>query len=71
MSRLLPSCVRLFLVAETEAALVSRLVARKTETPERMAVRVATAQQELRHLSEFDYGKSGRRLVHVWCECGC
>lgn len=55
VSRLLPGCVRLFLVAESEAALVSRLVARKTESPERMALRVATAQQELKQLPEFDY----------------
>ena len=32
-------------------------VARKTESPERMAVRVATAQQELKRLNDFDYGE--------------
>eukprot|EP00887_Chlorella_sp_A99_P001607 scaffold8.g1607.t1 len=33
----------------------ARAVARKTESPERMALRVATAQQELKQLPEFDY----------------
>ncbi|URE11468.1 guanylate kinase [Musa troglodytarum] len=47
--------VFIFLVAESEEALIKRLVARKTETAEMLLVRVATAREEVRHLKEFDY----------------
>jgi guanylate kinase len=55
MRRLLPGAVFVFLVAESEAALVSRLVSRKTEPPDKLLLRVATAREETRRLSEFDY----------------
>ncbi|WOL12575.1 guanylate kinase 2, chloroplastic/mitochondrial [Canna indica] len=49
------SAVFIFLVAESEEALVKRLVSRKTETAEMLLVRVATAREEVRHMKEFDY----------------
>ena len=55
MRRLLPGAVFVFLVAESEGALVSRLVARKTEPPDKLLLRVATAREETRRLGEFDY----------------
>ncbi|KAF8065540.1 V2 [Scenedesmus sp. PABB004] len=53
--RLLPGVVSVFIVAESEAALVRRLVSRKTEPLDTMRTRVATARQETRCISEFDY----------------
>lgn len=49
------SAVFIFLVAESEEALVKRLVSRKTETAEMLLVRVATAREEVKHMKEFDY----------------
>ncbi|CAH8356641.1 unnamed protein product [Eruca vesicaria subsp. sativa] len=49
------SGVFVFLVAESEAAMVERLVDRKTESQEELLVRVATAREEVRHLKSFDY----------------
>ncbi|KAJ4893005.1 hypothetical protein Rs2_19799 [Raphanus sativus] len=49
------SAVFVFLVAESEAAMVERLVDRKTESQEELLVRVATAREEVRHLKSFDY----------------
>ncbi|CAH9085796.1 unnamed protein product [Cuscuta epithymum] len=47
--------VFVFLVAESEEALVKRLIERKTETKETLLVRVATAREEVRHMRSFDY----------------
>jgi guanylate kinase len=52
---LLPGAVRVFLVAESEAALVRRLTARKTEPVDALATRVGTARREVREAGEFDY----------------
>lgn len=49
------SAVFIFLVAESEMALVNRLIDRKTETKETLMVRIATAREEVRHLRNFDY----------------
>ncbi|RWW17870.1 hypothetical protein BHE74_00001552 [Ensete ventricosum] len=49
------SAVFIFLVAESESALVKRLVARNTETPEMLLVRIATAKEEFKHMRKFDY----------------
>ncbi|GLT47505.1 hypothetical protein SLA2020_211980 [Shorea laevis] len=49
------SAVFVFLVAESELALVERLIERKTESKEELLVRVATAREEVRHLKNFDY----------------
>jgi guanylate kinase len=34
---------------------VQRLTARKTETPEGLKLRIATARKEMKRLNEFDY----------------
>ncbi|XP_075521703.1 guanylate kinase 3, chloroplastic-like [Primulina tabacum] len=47
--------VFVFLVAESEEALVKRLIDRRTESTEALLMRVASAREELRHLKEFDY----------------
>lgn len=47
--------------AESEASLVQRLVERKTESADKLALRVATARSEVARLDEFDYG--GWRLL--------
>jgi len=49
------SAVFIFLVAESELAMVERLIDRKTESQEELLVRVATAREEVRHLKNFDY----------------
>lgn len=47
--------VSIFLVAESERALVQRLVERKTEARDKLLLRVATAREELKRVCEFDY----------------
>lgn len=47
--------VFIFMVAESELALVERLVERKTESTEDLLVRVATAREEVKHMTDFDY----------------
>ncbi|KAJ9700199.1 hypothetical protein PVL29_005831 [Vitis rotundifolia] len=49
------SAVFIFLVAESELALVKRLIDRKTETKETLLVRIATAREEMNHMKNFDY----------------
>lgn len=49
------AAVFVFLVAESEEALVKRLIGRKTETRETLLVRIATAREEVRHMKNFDY----------------
>jgi guanylate kinase len=50
-----PNAVLIFVTAETEEALVQRLLARKTDTPEGLRLRTATARKELERIREFDY----------------
>lgn len=49
------SAVFIFLVAESELALVQRLIDRKTETKEELLVRITTAREEVKHMKNFDY----------------
>lgn len=49
------SALFVFLAAESEEALVNRLIGRKTETKETLLVRIAMARQEVKHASDFDY----------------
>lgn len=58
MRTLLPGIVSIFIAAETEAELVGRLLARKTEPMDKMTVRVATAREEMARVGEFEYGKT-------------
>jgi guanylate kinase len=45
----------IFLTTQDEEEMVRRLSARKTETPEGLKLRIATARQELKRINEFDY----------------
>jgi len=47
--------VFIFMVAESEMALVKRLVERKTESFDKLLIRIATAHKEVELMSEFDY----------------
>lgn len=49
------SAVFVFLVAESEAKMVERLVERRTESKEELLVRIATAREEVKHVRNFDY----------------
>jgi guanylate kinase len=53
--RLVPNSVSVFLTTRTEQGLVNRLLQRKQDTAEGMALRTATARQEMKRLEEFDY----------------
>jgi guanylate kinase len=50
-----PEAVLIFLTTQDEDELVRRLIARKTDKPEGIKLRIATARQELRRIDEFDY----------------
>ena len=53
--RLIPNAVTIFLTSESEDELVRRLQERKTEDAGKLAMRIATARQELKRVVEFDY----------------
>ena len=53
--KLIPQAVLIFLTAEDEADMVSRLRNRRSETPEGLQLRIATARLELKRAIEFDY----------------
>ena len=53
--RLIPEAVTIFLVAENEEELMRRLRERKTESPDRLKMRIATARKEMQQLQEFHY----------------
>ncbi len=52
---LCPDAVLIFLTTGNEEELVARLTARKTETPEGLKLRIATARKEMQRIVEFDY----------------
>jgi len=52
---LYPQCVLIFLVPDDYQKWFNRLVARKTETPDTLRLRVKTACDEMVRLHEFDY----------------
>lgn len=52
---LYPEALLIFLSTQTEAELTQRLEARKTETPENLKLRIATARQEFKKINLFDY----------------
>lgn len=45
----------IFLTTQNEAEMIDRLRLRMTETPEALKLRIATARQELKRVTEFDY----------------
>lgn len=53
--RLIPNALFVFLTTESEDELVDRLRERKSETPEGLNLRIATARLEHQRLREFDY----------------
>lgn len=53
--RLVPNAISVFLTTQSEEGLVDRLQQRKQDTTEGMALRTATARQEMKRLQEFDY----------------
>ncbi len=53
--KLAPEALLVFLTTVNEDELVNRLKERKTETPEGLNLRIATARQELKRIDEFDY----------------
>ncbi len=52
---LVPNSISVFLTTRTEEGLVERLQRRKQDTAEGMALRTATARQEMKRMIEFDY----------------
>lgn len=53
--KLAPEALLIFLTTENEEELVKRLKSRETETPEELALRIATARKELKRVEAFDY----------------
>ncbi len=53
--KLSPEAVLIFVTVSDEEEMIRRLMARKTETPEGLKLRIATARQELTRVGEFDY----------------
>ena len=53
--RLVPEALLIFIATDSEEELISRLKERSTETPEALAIRIATTRQELKGVDAFDY----------------
>lgn len=53
--KLLPNATFIFLVADSEESMVTRLHERKSETAEGLKLRIATARKEMTRIGEFDY----------------
>lgn len=53
--QLCPDGVFIFLMASNEEELINRLRERKTESPEGLKMRIATAREEVKRIGEFDY----------------
>ncbi len=53
--KLAPEALLVFLTTASEEEMVNRLKARKSENSEGLALRIATARQELKRINEFDY----------------
>jgi len=52
---LVPEALMIFITTDREDDLMGRLTERSTETPEALAIRIATTRQELKRLGAFDY----------------
>jgi guanylate kinase len=69
--KLIPNAIRVFLTTESELELISRLTERKSEAPEDLSLRIATARQEMKRIQEFDYwvvnreGKLDEAVQHI------
>ncbi len=53
--RIVPNAITIFIAPASEEELIQRLVARKTETADGLARRIATAREEMKRLREFKY----------------
>jgi guanylate kinase len=53
--RLISGALFIFLTAESEEALIKRLMERKSESPDGLKIRAATAREEIKRMEEFDY----------------
>lgn len=53
--KIVPNAIFIFLSAESEEELIKRLRERKSETAEGLNLRIATARQEMKRVTEFDY----------------
>jgi guanylate kinase len=53
--KLVPEALLIFVTVESEEELVRRLKRRKTESPEELVLRIATARKELQRVEAFDY----------------
>jgi len=53
--KMAPQALLIFITTDSEEELVHRLETRKTETPDSLALRIATARKELKRLEAFDY----------------
>jgi len=53
--KMAPEALLIFVTTESEEELVHRLETRKTETPDSLALRIATARKELKRVEDFDY----------------
>jgi guanylate kinase len=53
--RLVPEALLIFITTDSAEELISRLRERSTETPEALAIRIATTRQELKRVDAFDY----------------
>jgi guanylate kinase len=53
--KLCPEALMIFLTVQDEEEMVHRLQERKTETPEGLKLRIATARQEMTQVDSFDY----------------
>jgi guanylate kinase len=60
--KLCPDTLMIFLMTQDEEEMIYRLQERKTETPEGLKLRIATARQEMTHLGLFDYVVINREL---------
>ncbi|MCS6848236.1 MAG: guanylate kinase [Anaerolineae bacterium] len=62
--KIIPNAVTIFLAPESEAELIRRLTERKTESPDGLKLRIATAREEMKRIHEFDYvvvNRAGRQ----------
>lgn len=63
IKKVMPEAVSIFLMAPTLDQLLVRLNKRSTETPETLALRLKTAENEMKQLPRFDYA-----VVNRWEE---
>jgi guanylate kinase len=53
--QLCPEALLIFLTTSSEEEMVQRLKSRRTDSPEGINLRIATARKELKRIDEFDY----------------